>query len=289
VNHPITPTGGRSLFISFDYAGSVLGGNVNTLRPTIDAKYFHTAPWHRSNILAFHVMASSITGYGGKYVPPFSRTFMGGEQDIRGFEIWGITPIAFIPSSGSVNVLNNDGSPRTQKVVDNGVLTSTNVTMTVPTYQLITPGGDTQLLANFEYRIPIIGPVTLAPFFDAGVDKILRSGQLTLDPSHVSDLNTQFPQAGYTGKVYIAPGTQKARASTGLELQVMLPVVNAPFRLYFAYNPSTVREYLQPPIVADRASFPNNATFLNSIATYGQAYPFFEKRTMFRFTIGRTF
>jgi outer membrane protein insertion porin family len=289
VNHPITPTGGRSLFISFDYAGSVLGGNVNTLRPTIDAKYFHTAPWHRSNILAFHVMASSVTGYGGKYVPPFSRTFMGGEQDIRGFEIWGITPIAFIPSSGSVNVLNNDGSPRTQKVVDNGVLTSTNVTMTVPTYQLITPGGDTQLLANFEYRIPIIGPVTLAPFFDAGVDKILRSGQLTLDPSHVSDLNTQFPQAGYTGKVYIAPGTQKARASTGLELQVMLPVVNAPFRLYFAYNPSTVREYLQPPIVADRSSFPNNATFLNSIATYGQAYPFFEKRTMFRFTIGRTF
>ena len=69
----------------------------------------------------------------------------------------------------------------------------------------------------------------------------------------------------------------------------MLPVVNAPFRVYFAYNPSTVREYLQPPIVADRALFPNNATFLNSIATYGQAYPFFEKRTMFRFTIGRTF
>jgi outer membrane protein insertion porin family len=161
--------------------------------------------------------------------------------------------------------------------------------MTVPTYQLITPGGDTQLLANFEYRIPIIGPVTLAPFFDAGVDKILRTNQLTLDSTRLSDLNTQFPQAGYNGKVYIAPGTQKMRASTGLELQVMLPVVNAPFRLYFAYNPSTVREYLQPPIVADRASFPNNATFLNNIATYGQAYPFFEKRTMFRFTIGRTF
>jgi hypothetical protein len=50
-----------------------------------------------------------------------------------------------------------------------------------------------------------------------------------------------------------------------------------------------VREYLQPPIVADRSSFPNNATFLNSIATYGTAYPFFEKRDLFRFTIGRTF
>jgi outer membrane protein insertion porin family len=289
VNHPITPTGGRSLFISADFAGSILGGNVNTIRPTVDAKYFHPAPWHRSHILALHLMGTSITGYGGKYVPPFSRTFMGGEQDIRGFEIWGITPIAFIPSSGSVNVLNDDFSPRTQKVVSNGSIVNSQVTMTVPTYQLITPGGDTQLLGNFEYRIPIFGPVILAPFFDAGVDKILRANQLTIEPSRIGDLNVQFPQAGYSGKVYVAPGTQKMRASTGIELHVMLPVVNAPFRLYFAYNPSVVRQYLQPPIVADRSSFPNNATFLNSITTYGTAYPFFEKRTMFRFTIGRTF
>ena len=28
-----------------------------------------------------------ITGYGGKEVPPFSRSFMGGEQDVRGFDI----------------------------------------------------------------------------------------------------------------------------------------------------------------------------------------------------------
>jgi outer membrane protein insertion porin family len=289
VNHPIEPTGGRSLFISTDVAGSVIGGNVNTISPTIDAKYFKPAPWHKTHILAFHAMASMITGYNGKYVPPFSRRFMGGEQDIRGFEIWGITPIAFIPSSSSVNVLNADGTARTQKVVSNGAIVSSPVTMTVPTYQLITPGGDTQALINFEYRIKIIGPVTLAPFFDAGVDKILRSNQLTVVSSRVNDLNTQFPQAGFDGLVKIAPGTQRPRASTGLELQVMLPVVNAPFRLYFAYNPSVVREYLQPPIVADRSSFPNNATFLQSVATFGQAYPFFEKRTMFRFTIGRTF
>jgi len=168
-------------------------------------------------------------------------------------------------------------------------VTDSPVTMTIPTYQLITPGGDTQLLANFEYRIPIVGPVILAPFFDAGVDKILRAGQLTMVESHVNDLNLSFPQAGFSGRVQIAPGTQKLRASTGLELQVMLPVVNAPFRLYWAYNPSVVREYLQPPIVADRSAFPNAATFANSVAQYGQALPFFEKRTMFRFTIGRTF
>ena len=290
VNHPITPTAGRSLFISTDFAGSVLGGNVDTVRLTVDAKYFKQAPWHKSHILAFHAMASSITGYNGRYVPPYSRTFMGGEQDIRGFEIWGITPIAWIPSSTQIGVLNADGSQRMQNVVSNGQITQQAVTMTVPNYQLITPGGDTQLLANFEYRIPIVGPVTLAPFFDAGVDKILRATQLTMVQSQIDNLNAQFPQAGFTGQVKIAPGTQAPRASTGLELQVMLPVVNAPFRLYFAYNPLVVREYLQPPVVVDRSAFPNNATYqayLNS--QQAGLYPFFEKRTMFRFTIGRTF
>jgi outer membrane protein insertion porin family len=290
VNHPINPTAGRSVFLSVDFAGSVLGGNVSTVRPAVDLKYFHPAPWHKSHILAFHAMSSWVTGYGGKYIPPYSRTFIGGEQDIRGFEIWGITPIAYIPSSANVPVLNDDGTMRTQKVINNGVVTTANVQMTIPSYQLITPGGDFQTIFNAEYRIPIVpNVVTLAPFFDAGVNKILLTNQLTMEPSRVNDLNSQFPQAGFTGKVQIAPGTQKPRASTGLELQVMLPVVNAPFRVYFAYNPSIVRQVLQTPIVADRSAFPNNATFLNSVASFGQAYPFLERRTMFRFTIGRTF
>jgi outer membrane protein insertion porin family len=289
VNHPISPTAGRSLFLSTDFAGSVLGGNINTVRPSIDMKYFKQAPWHRSHILAFHLLGSMITGYGGKYIPPFSRTYIGGEQDVRGFEIWGISPLAYIASSASVNVLNDDGSARTQKVVQNGVVTSVPVTMTVPRYQLITPGGDTQVVSNFEYRIPIVGPVTMALFTDAGMNRILRPTQLTMDPGRTSDLNNQFPQAGFDGKVLIAPGTQKIRVSSGIELQVMLPVVNAPFRLYWAYNPSRVSQYLQPPIVADRSSFPNNNTFLNSITQFGVGYPFVEKRSMFRFTIGRTF
>jgi outer membrane protein insertion porin family len=69
----------------------------------------------------------------------------------------------------------------------------------------------------------------------------------------------------------------------------MMPVVNAPFRLYWAYNPTCLREYLQPPLAADRALFPNQATFNAAIGQFGQAYPFFEKRDTFRFTIGRTF
>ena len=262
---------------------------MNTVRPTIDLKYFKPSPLHKSNILAFHLTTDIITGYGGKSVPPFSRSFMGGENDIRGFDWWSITPLAFIPSSSSANVYNSDGTPRTQRVVSGGSLTTVPVTMAVPTYQLITPGGDWRTYGNFEYRIPIVGPVTLAIFTDAGVNRILQPNQLSMDPQRVTDLVDSFPQAGFTGKVQIAPGTQKFRASSGLELQVLLPVVNAPFRVYFAYNESVVREYLTPPIVADRTLFPNQQTYQNYLYLNAQQYPYFERRTLFRFTIGRTF
>ena len=138
--------------------------------------------------------------------------------------------------------------------------------MTIPIYQPFSPGGDTQGVSNFEYRIPIVGPVTLAAFFDAGIDKISRTDQLTLDPTRLETLNRAYPQAGFGSNVLIAPGTQHMRASTGLELQVVLPVVNAPFRVYWAYNPNIVRENVQTPIVADRGMFANNATFQGALA-----------------------
>jgi outer membrane protein insertion porin family len=288
VNHPITPTGGRSLFISTAFAGSVMGGNVNTVEPTIDAKYFR-AGFKKGHVIGMHVLGRFLTGYGGKVAPPFSRYYTGGENDIRGFEIWGVSPIAFLPSTAQVNVLNNDGTPRMQPVIVNGSRSFVNVTQTIPTYQLTFPGGDTNVITNFEYRIPIFGPVVLALFADAGIDKLSRPGQLKLNPGRVDQLNAQFPQADFSGRAYIAPGTQKLRASTGVELQVLMPVVNAPFRLYWAYNPSIFQGYLQAPIVADRSYFPNNATFLNAITSVGRPVPFFEKRSTFRFSIGRTF
>ncbi len=136
---------------------------------------------------------------------------------------------------------------------------------------------------------PIFGPVILAAFIDAGIDKLALPNQLKLNPGRIDQLNGQFPQAGFTGKAYIAPGTQKIRASTGLELQVLMPVVNAPFRLYWAYNPSIFRGYLQPPIAVDRSDFPNSVTFANALVSVGQPIPFFERRSTFRFSIGRTF
>jgi outer membrane protein insertion porin family len=290
INNPINPSGGRSVSFSAQFTGSVLGGNVNQVEPILDAKYFHKGvkPGH---VIGMHFLGRFLTGYGGKTAEPTSRFYMGGENDIRGFNIWGISPIAYVPTEGTINVLNNDGSPRQQKYFDptTGAVSYVNVTQNIPSYQLIFPGGDTSLVGNFEYRIPIFGPVTLAAFVDAGIDKLALTSGLKLNPDRIAELNGLFPEAAFSNKAVVAPGTQAPRMSTGLELQVLMPVVNAPFRIYYAYNPLTVREYIQPPFVADRSYFPNEATFLNSVATYGQSQPFFEKRGMFRFTVGRTF
>ncbi|MCC7173703.1 MAG: outer membrane protein assembly factor BamA [Bryobacterales bacterium] len=288
VDHPITPSRGKSFFFSVEYAGGPLGGNVNLIRPTFSTTYFRRGFW-ANHVIGMRGMVSFLTGYGGKLAPPFNRFYMGGEQDVRGFEIWGITPWVFVPSVASINVLNDDGSARTQKVIVDGKPEYHAVYQTIPTYQLTMAGGDTQAVGNFEYRIPLVGPVNLALFFDAGVNKILRPNQLTLTPDRIGDLNRQFPQAGFDGRAIIAPGLQKMRTSTGIEFQVMMPVVNAPFRLYWAYNPTRVFQVVQPPIVADRSFFPNQATFINAVTSYGQPFPWLEKSRTIRFTIGRTF
>jgi outer membrane protein insertion porin family len=291
VNNPMTPTAGTGFQASLQFAGSILGGNVNQIEPVLDFRHFRKGlrPGH---VVAMHLLARYVTGYGGKVAPPFNRFYMGGENDVRGFELWGAGPWAFVPNTGQVNVLNTDGTPRKQKYVDptTGAVSLVNASQTIPSYQLVFPGGDTNIVANFEYRIPIVGQtVTLAPFFDAGMNRISNKSQLKLNPSRISDLNGQFPEAAFGDSAVIAPGTQIIRTSTGIELQVLMPVFNQPFRIYWAYNPTRVEEFLQPPIVADRSYFPNQASFINSIRTFGQPQPFFEKKSQFRFTIGRTF
>jgi outer membrane protein insertion porin family len=290
VNHPIIPTRGLRVNASFGFTGDMIGGNVNTLQPSLDVAYFRRGLF-RSNVMGFHLNARFISGYNGKVAPPYSRYYMGGEDDIRGFDILTISPIAFLPTSTPINVLNNDGSQRVQKFRNpDGSIGITAVTQTVPAYQLILPGGDTAAVFNYEYRIPIVGPVTLAPFLDAGIDRLTLPGQLGLNADRVTQLNSLFPQADFGQRAFIAPHTQVPRISTGIELQVLMPVVNAPFRVYWAYNLSKVNTNLQPPVAADRSFFPNNATYQSFVqSSFGQSFSYDERSSIFRFSIGRTF
>ncbi|MCV4753877.1 hypothetical protein OFC37_30920, partial [Escherichia coli] len=61
------------------------------------------------------------------------------------------------------------GSPILDEIATIGQVTGfsgSNPALFSRNYRFI--GGDTQLLGNFEYRIPIFGPATLAVFADIG-------------------------------------------------------------------------------------------------------------------------
>ena len=286
VDHPITPSSGKSLYVSMGVAG--FGGNTRFIQPTVEAKYFrpHTS---RRNVIGMRVLFSFLSGFGGKVPPPFRRSYMGGENDIRGFDIWTVSPMVWIPDTASAPILNSDGTQREQVLIVDGVEESVPLQQEIPIYRLSFPGGDTRMVYNFEYRIPLFGPVTVAPFFDIGFNKIIKKDQVRLNEGRVGELNAKFPQAGFDQQIQIVSGTGNVRASTGVELQVMMPVVNAPFRFYWAYNPLRVEQFLLPPIVADRSMFPNGTSFVNGVTRYGTPLPFFEDKSTFRFTISRTF
>ena len=81
--------------------------------------------------------------------------------------------------------------------------------------------------------------------------------------------------------------------STGLELQMFLPVINAPFRIYWAYNPLRLDSPATPPIPITRSMFPNTAagdyTYKQAVNTYAPSFLLREPRKTFRFTVATTF
>ena len=289
VDDPFNPRHGRYLFLSVAFSGSVLGGNVNTLRPLFEWKYFHPINKGR-NTLGFHAFASLVTGYGGRVAPPFSRFYIGGEQDIRGFDIRSISPIAFFPSVTQVCNLDNAGNP-IRAFDTNGSPTGTCGSFTrFPINTPIFPGGDTATVANFEYRIPIVGPVTLSYFIDVGMNFILRSSQLQVQPEALTNLSSQFPFFPLPKQLKAVGGTNyRPRSSTGIEIQVVLPIVNAPFRVFYGYNWLRLDKSLIPPqTLPPRSLFPNEATF-DQILPLFQGLRLRERKSRVGFTVARTF
>ncbi len=294
---PLNPTHGKSLFISTSFEGGPLGGNVNAFTTIFEGKYFRPINKHR-NVLGFRLLTAFATGFSGRELPPFSRFFLGGEDSVRGFDIRTIGPIGFIPVSSAQpffffdpTVLDSFGNP-----------TLRSLSVPVLAYQTTFPGGDTQGVGNIEYRIPLVGPVSMSLFFDAGINGALRRGQLQQDPGGLRQLQTQFPSATINPTIAMAPGSNfRVRTSTGVEFVVQLPIVNAPFRIYWAYNPMRYGRTIVAPTgaftVSDslRQSLPPNVfetqilPQLNTFVSNPQRLNFFEPARTFRFTVSRTF
>jgi len=298
-----SPHHGSSFFVGGELAG--LGGTVQSIRPILQYKHFRPMNKGR-NALGYNLQASFLTGYGGLVAPPFERFYLGGENDLRGFDIRSVSPVAYLPDKGVIVLRNPDGSPVPK---DPGNPLRGNYTVPIPLERIVFPGGDLSLSGNVEYRITIAGPVALAPFVDSGINPILRNSQLKINSGQLSDINnTPFGcpaldialncvgghSITFSDQLSPAPGTNWVlRMSTGLELQVFLPVINAPFRIYWAYNPLRLDTRSTAPVPITRDMFPPGAagdfTFHEAVTNFAPTFQLREPRKTFRFTVATTF
>ncbi|MCC6329203.1 MAG: outer membrane protein assembly factor BamA [Acidobacteria bacterium] len=206
---------GTQLAMSFGLAG--LGGDVRTYQPSLTFSQFIPVRRRRSKnpeVFAFRIQAghigafaltdtirnaNSIAFIGG--VPAYERFYLGSENDIRGYNSRSIGPIArfdtYVTSRNVVLTTNAAGTPVPYTGFENpnmaaelaqsiGLVTGpdgANPALFARNYRFI--GGDTQLLGNFEYRIPIFGPATIALFADVG-------SVFNLQKSGAQRINTEF-------------------------------------------------------------------------------------------------
>ena len=319
LDRAVGPHNGRDLNIAFQLAG--VGGNTKYYAPTATFRQFYPMKGLRinregHNVLGYRVQFSNIAGYGGQVAPPFSRIYGGGENEVRGFDIRSSSPYTFIPTKVNFALTNPDGS-NVPRDPTNPALGSVQIPL--PIYRLASIGGDTSITANVEYRIPIVNQVTFAFFTDFGMTFNTEASQLRQSVEGLSTINSPLygcPQlvngdcfGGQSVKfpLYLkdVPGTNIVpRMSNGAELQVILPIINAPFRLYYAYNPLRLfKDLPQQLALPNTCAAGQTACFKNlfpvsgaGLYSYQQALQFYgadyilrEPRKTFRLTVSTTF
>jgi len=214
----IDTVGGSQFSASLAFAG--LGGDVRTISPNLTYSKF--IPIRRKTsknpeVLAFRFLAgtnrsfaitdaiknaNSIAYVGG--IPVYERYYLGSENDIRGYSSRSIGPVSPFDTyitSRNVSVASNAsgtpvaplgfpaGSPILDEMAALGELTGydgANPAIYSRNFRFI--GGDTQLLGNIEYRIPIFGPATLALFADIGtVFNMQKTGTQVINSEFLPD------------------------------------------------------------------------------------------------------
>jgi outer membrane protein insertion porin family len=233
------PMSGVRLTSGVETNGRALGGNINTVRPWIDFRQF--VPLNEGlrrgerNVFGYRLRAGHISSYGRPFdartlsvidgVPISTRYFLGGDMEVRGFPINSIAPLARVD-----RLLAIGSNPP--------VLISSGV-------QPI--GGDTELIANAEYRAPLTRRLSGAAFFDIG--SVFNTGGLK-EQQFISPVQTTPPVSNTFLITRVRPlgdiddRLPNYRISLGVELRVLVPVVHIPLRFIFAYNPNA---QISPP------------------------------------------
>jgi outer membrane protein insertion porin family len=315
LDRAVGPHNGKDFNIAFQVAGA--GGNTKFYAPTLAWRQFFPMKGLRinkegHNVLGYRVQISNIAGFGGEVAPPFQRIYGGGENDIRGFDIRSSAPYSFLPNRVNFNLTSADG-----QLVPRDPTNSTLgfIQIPLPIYRLASTGGDTSITSNVEYRIPIVNQVTFAFFTDFGMVFNSQPSQLRQSVLGQSAINAPlygcptFTNGACSGGSQVSfplilktvPGTNFVpRMSNGAELQVILPIVNAPFRIFYAYNPLRLYKTLPQELAVDdktfRSFFPSDGpkgagdtSYQQALQFYGADYILREPRKTFRLTVSTTF
>ncbi len=302
------PRFGTDISGAFQLAG--LWGNVRYFSPVVQYKHYVAVKGFRPNpegrnTIGYRMQASYIQGFSGDVAPPFARFYSGGDNELRGFDVRAATPYAFIPVRQNITLTNPDGTP---VPIQPGNYTLGNIVIPIPIYRPVSVGGDAKVTTNIEYRIPIAGPVQFAIFDDFDITSVIRQSQLRQSVEGADQLNS--PLYGCTSYfngscqggqsihslTMIRPiaGTNVVpRMSVGGEFSAMLPIVNAPMRLYYAYNPLRLLENQQGESLITRSMFPaggaGDFTYAEAISAYDSLLHFREPRKTFRLSVSTTF
>jgi len=248
-NQVFNATQGTLISFEMPIAGGPLGGDFNLIRPFVEFQKFMPDRFISGgrNTFAFRAQVNHIIPFGKlpngepMTAPFFERIFSGGEFTVRGFDIRSVSPWA-ITQTASVDTL---GNPTIDPATGLPLISESAIPV----------GGDTSLVLTTEYRMPIFGPLQVTAFLDVGTSTVLRKDNL-----RVFGPSTNVVLQDQTNNVW--------RASTGAEVQFLLPVVNQPFRLIFAYN----------PLILD-----------TTIISNGNRFILREPQKNIKFTVGYTF
>jgi outer membrane protein insertion porin family len=297
--------------ISADLQVAGLWGNVRYIQPLIEFKEFRPIKGLRfnpdgRNVFAFRVQAEYIRGISGDVAPPFNRFFTGGEADLRGFDIRSATPYGFVPTRVLFNLTNPDGTTVPRDPTNPGL---GPIQVPIPVYGIASIGGDASFTTNLEYRIPIYArTVSFNIFDDFGMDMATNMNQLRQSPEGIAILNSplygcpNYNNGACQGGVPISfshtinpiGGTNYVpRSSLGGELDVMVPIINAPFRIYYAYNPLRLHENFFAQDLITRSMFPaggaGDFSYAQAQQAYGSQYQLIEPAKTFRLAVSTTF
>ena len=132
---------------------------------------------------------------------------------------------------------------------------------------------------------------TLAAFVDSGSAFVMWPNQLKLTTSALTSIAGQYPYFPVPSKLTPVGVTNfRPRSAVGLDLTVIVPMVNMPVHIYYGYNFMRLNDTVitPPQNLPPESMFPNPATYLDALRNF-QPFQIRERKGKIGFTVQRTF